>query len=154
MTNRKLSNAVRLTLVTAGAASTGLYSAASGAQAQLEEILVTGSRIVRQDFIANSPVSTLSAEQISAFGESTAVSGFLGLISAVVQIVVAFGLLGMKKWAWILALVGVGLNVVLGLVGIFSSGVFAFMCGTLGLFIPVLILIYLLLPGTRQAFNI
>jgi hypothetical protein len=96
----------------------------------------------------------ISAEQISAFGESTAISGFLGLISAVVQIVVAFGLLGMKKWAWILALVGVGLNVILGLVGIFSSGVFAFMCGALGLFIPVLILIYLLLPGTRQVFNV
>jgi len=92
------------------------------------------------------------AEQIAAYSESTAWSGFLGLITAVVQIVVAFGLLGMKRWAWLLALVGVALTILQGVVGIYNGGAFAFMCGSIGLVVPVLILIYLLRPGIRGSF--
>lgn len=70
MANRKIEHAVRLALVTAAAGSAGLYGATSAAQ-QLEEIVVTGSRIVRQDYTANSPVATLNAEQISANADIT-----------------------------------------------------------------------------------
>jgi len=94
------------------------------------------------------------AEQARVYGESIAWSGFLGLINAVVQIVVAFGLLGMKKWAWILALIGVALTVFQGVVGMFGGGAFAFMCGSLGLILPVIILVYLLRPGIRSAFGV
>jgi len=94
------------------------------------------------------------AGQVLAYGEAIAWSGFLGLISAVVQIVVAFGLLGMKKWAWILALIGAGLTIIQGVVGMFGGGAFAFMCGSLGLILPVFILVYLLRPGVRSAFDI
>jgi len=93
------------------------------------------------------------AEQARAYGEAIAWSGFLGLISAVVQIVVAFGLLGMKKWAWILALIGVALTVLQGVVGMLGGGAFAFMCGSLGLIMPVIILVYLIRPGVRSAFG-
>ena len=64
-------------------------------------------------------------------------SSIRSLVSA---IAVGIGLLKMKKWAWILALFGVGLTVVQGIVGIFGGGPFAFMCGSLGLIIPVAIL--------------
>jgi hypothetical protein len=47
----------------------------------------------------------------------------------------------------------VALTVVQGIVGIFGGGPFAFMCGILGLAIPVGILIYLLLPGIRRVFG-
>ena len=94
------------------------------------------------------------AEQVTTYGQSTAWSGFIGLITAVVQIVVAFGLLGMKRWAWILALVGAGLTAFQGVVGIFNGGAFAFMCGSIGLIVPVIILFYLLSPGTRSAFGV
>jgi len=94
------------------------------------------------------------AEQIVAVGESTAWSGFLGLVTAGVQIVVAFGLLGVKRWAWVLALVGAALTVVQGVIGMFTGGVFAFMCGSIGLILPVIILIYLLRPGVRRAFAV
>jgi len=94
------------------------------------------------------------ADQARAYGEAIAWSGFLGLISAVVQIVVAFGLLGMKKWAWVLALIGVALTVSQGIVGMFGGGVFAFMCGSLGLILPVVILVYLLRPEIRRVFGI
>ncbi len=94
------------------------------------------------------------AEHVAALGTSSAWSGFLGIVTGLVQIVVAIGLLSMKKWAWFLALISVALTVVQGIVGIFSSGPFALMCGILGLLIPVGILIYLLLPGIRKAFEI
>jgi hypothetical protein len=93
------------------------------------------------------------ADNVAAFGTSSAWSGFLGIVAALVQVVVAIGLLSLKKWAWILALVSVALTVVQGIVGIFGGGPFAFMCGILGLAIPVGILIYLLLPGTRRVFR-
>ncbi len=96
--------------------------------------------------------SLVGAEHIASFGLSSGWSGFVGIIAAVIQFVIAFGLLAMKKWAWVLALIGVGLTVVQGVIGILSGGPFAFMCGILGLAVPIGILIYLLLPGTRRAF--
>lgn len=93
------------------------------------------------------------ADSVAALGTSGAWSGFVGILGGLVQIAVAIGLLAMKRWAWILALVGVALTVVQGIAGILSGGPFALMCGILGLGIPVGILIYLILPGTRQAFG-
>jgi len=93
------------------------------------------------------------AESMAAFGAASGWSGFVGIIVAVVQIVIAIGLLSMRHWAWILALVGVVLTVIQGIIGIFSGGPFAFMCGLMGLAIPLAILIYLLQPGVRQAFG-
>ena len=91
---------------------------------------------------------------VAAFGTSTAWSGFLGLIGAVLQIVVAFGLLGMRKWAWYLALIGVGVTLIQGLFGMFGGGIFGFMCGSIALILPVIILIYLLRPAIRKAFGV
>ena len=93
------------------------------------------------------------AGSVTAFGTASGWSGFVGIIAAIVQFVVAVGLLSMRSWAWVLALVGVVLTVVQGIIGILSGGPFAFMCGILGLAIPVGILIYLLRPGIRQAFS-
>ena len=94
------------------------------------------------------------AENVAALGTSGAWSGFLGIVAALVQIFVAIGLLSLKKWAWFLALVSVALTVAQGIVGIFGGGPFAWMCGILGLLIPIGILIYLLLPGIRKAFGV
>jgi hypothetical protein len=94
------------------------------------------------------------AESVAAFGTSSAWTGFLGIIVAGVQVVVAIGLLSMKRWAWILALIGVALTVVQGIVGLFGGGPFAFMCGILGLLIPLAILIYLLRGSVRTAFDV
>jgi hypothetical protein len=93
-----------------------------------------------------------SAEGVATFGTSTTWSGIVGIIAAIVQLVVAFGLLTTKKWAWTLALVGVALTVVEGILGIWSGGPLAITCGLLGLAIPLGILLYLLRPGVKQAF--
>jgi len=94
------------------------------------------------------------AQNMTSFGQTSAWSGYFGIITAMVQIVVGFGLLGMKKWAWILALVGLALTVILGVIGMFSGGIFGFICGSLGLIFPVLILVYLLSKSTRSAFGV
>lgn len=43
------------------------------------------------------------ADNVAALGASSAWSGFVGILSALVQIAVAIGLLVMRRWAWFLA---------------------------------------------------
>ena len=93
-------------------------------------------------------------ESVSDFGSTSAWSGYVGIITAVVQIIVAFGLASMKKWAWILAIIAVGLTILEGVIGIFGGGAFAFMCGSLGLIVPIVILFYLLRANIRAAFGV
>ena len=97
--------------------------------------------------------SLFSAEGMMAFGSSNALAGYVGIIAAVVEIIVAFGLLGLKKWAWILAVVGLGLNILQGVLGMFSGGLYGFICGSLGLIIPLIVLFYLLKADIRAAFG-
>lgn len=65
MSNRSIARAVRVTLLAAGAMSAGLYGAASAAQQQLEEIIVTGSRIVRTGAEEVSATTVVGAEEFS-----------------------------------------------------------------------------------------
>ena len=61
--NSKLARAIKLALLTgATAGGTGVISTAQGQEAEVEEITVTGSRIVRQDYDATSPVFTLDSD--------------------------------------------------------------------------------------------
>jgi iron complex outermembrane receptor protein len=77
MANRNVARAVRLALFAASAASAGLYGPGAAAQQaasqdqELEQIVVTGSRIARQDFVANSPIQSVSQEQIVANADVT-----------------------------------------------------------------------------------
>lgn len=98
--------------------------------------------------------SIFGLENIADFGNTSAWSGYIGIITAIVQIVVAFGLASMKKWAWVLAIIGVVLTVIQGILGIFGGGIFAFICGSLGLALPVIILFYLLRADIRDIFGV
>lgn len=98
--------------------------------------------------------SLFGADAISSFGSSNVWSGTFGIVTAIVQIVVAIGLFTMKRWAWYLAIIAVGLTVIEGVIGIFGGGFFAFVCGGIGLLIPIAILIYLLRPKIRELFGI
>lgn len=93
-------------------------------------------------------------DAVSSFANSSAWSGYLGIITALVQIIVAFGLASMKKWSWILAIIGLVLTFIEGAVGMLSGGVFALMCGSLGLILPAIILFYLLKSDIRAAFGV
>ena len=94
-----------------------------------------------------------SAEDLRNFGGGNTWAGIIGVIGAMVQLIVAFGLLGMRRWAWMLALLGVLITFVQGLIGMFGGGLFVFCCGAFGLLIPGAILFYLLRPHVRAAFG-
>ena len=98
--------------------------------------------------------SIFGADSMATFGASSAWTGYLGILVAVVQIITAWGLTTMKKWGWVLALIGIALTVIQGLVNTFTGGVFGFICGSLGLIIPLIILFYLLRADIRIAFGI
>lgn len=73
MSNQKTRQRLLATTVIAGAAMLAFAAPAMAQEAQqsdqLDQIIVTGSRIVRQDYVANSPIATVSSEQIEARGD-------------------------------------------------------------------------------------
>lgn len=99
-------------------------------------------------------VGTLfGAQNMAASGVDNVVGGTLGIITAIVELIVAFGLWKLRPWAWLLAIIAVGMNVVNGVLGVFSGGLWTFCCGLFGLIIPVAILVYLFRPEVRRAFS-
>lgn len=65
MANRTIARAVHTALFSAGAIGAAMQTTPALAQTeQLSEITVTGSRIVRRDFVSNSPITTFPAEQV------------------------------------------------------------------------------------------
>ena len=97
--------------------------------------------------------SIIGAENVASLGGSNVFGGMVGMAAAVLDFIIAFGLLRLKPWAWLLALIGVGLNFISGIVGIFQGGFFALCCGLLGLLVPGAILFYLLRPEIRRLFG-
>ncbi|MFO7664389.1 MAG: hypothetical protein R6X18_17600 [Chloroflexota bacterium] len=93
------------------------------------------------------------AENLATVGRSGAWSGFVGGAGALLNLIIAFGLFTLKRWAWVLAFIGVALNVVQGVLGLFSGGLIALCCGLVGLAIPAVILFYLTRPDVRRAFG-
>lgn len=93
------------------------------------------------------------ADSMRAFGSSNFWGGIIGVAGAVLDLIIAYGLLGLKKWAWMLALIGVAVNVITGITGLMSGGIFALCCGLLGLVVPGIILYYLMRPDVRAAFG-
>lgn len=74
MRNRNIENAVKLALLTAGSLTAGFMPALSAAQEQeeveLEQVVVTGSRISRPDLDAASPITVVDRDSIVASGIS------------------------------------------------------------------------------------
>ena len=92
-------------------------------------------------------------QAMTTVGGSQTVNGILGIVGAVIDLVVAFGLFTLKRWAWLLALLGVAITFITGIMGLFSGGLIAFCCGVLGLIVPGAILYYLLQPDVRRVFG-
>lgn len=97
--------------------------------------------------------SLFGAQNMAAFGGSNVWSGLLGMAGAVFNLIVAFGLFTLKPWAWVLALIAVGINVLQGVLGLFGGGMIGICCGLVGLIIPAGILFYLTRPEVKQAFG-
>jgi len=77
MSNRNITRAVRFALLTAGAMGAGLYGAGSYAQdSELEEVVVTGTRVKTPGVESNSPITSVGAEEI-AFAQPVAVEDII-----------------------------------------------------------------------------
>jgi len=74
MANRNIERAVRVALLAAGAVSAGAFSSGALAQAaqttgeEIEQIIVTGSRIARPEADAASPIAVIGSEAIALLG--------------------------------------------------------------------------------------
>ena len=69
MANRNVARAVRLALIAAGATSAGFHAPAVIAQdAELEQIVVTGSRIARSELESDAPLALVSSADIARTG--------------------------------------------------------------------------------------
>ena len=68
----RLNYAAAFVLAAAASAPSGAQDRAPSASVDaLEEITVTGSRITRKDYVANSPITTVSGDAINATGAVT-----------------------------------------------------------------------------------
>jgi len=73
MANRNIERAVRVALLAAGAASMGAFASYAAAQDQeIEQIVVTGSRIPQPNLEGTSPVSVIGAQEIKLEGVTSA----------------------------------------------------------------------------------
>lgn len=97
--------------------------------------------------------SIFGAENMAATGGGNFVGGMLNVAFGVVQFATGIGLLMMKKWAWLLAVIAIGMSVVQGIIGMFSGGIFVFVCGLIWIALPAAILWYLVKPATRKLFG-
>jgi outer membrane receptor protein involved in Fe transport len=68
MANRKIERAVRVALIAASAGAVAYVPAASAQEQELEQIVVTGSRIPQPNLEGNSPVSVIGAQEVRLQG--------------------------------------------------------------------------------------
>ncbi len=95
----------------------------------------------------------VGAENMASFGTANFWGGIVGVAGAVLDFIIAYGLLNLRPWGWILALIGLAITVITGVLGLAGGGFFAICCGILGLLVPAGILYYLLRPDVRKAFG-
>ena len=95
----------------------------------------------------------VGAENMTSFGSANFWGGIIGVAGAMLDFIIAYGLLNLRPWGWMLALIGLAITVITGVLGLMSGGFFAVCCGILGLLVPAGILYYLLRPDVRKAFG-
>jgi hypothetical protein len=95
------------------------------------------------------PISSLWGG--GAMGEWALASGIGWLVSAILAIVVGWGALALKPWAWILGIISVVLSLGSSIFGLFQGGGWCFTIP--GMILPAIILFYLLSSDVKQAFG-
>jgi hypothetical protein len=83
------------------------------------------------------------------------IAGVVVLIFAIIAFLLAWGFLKGKRWAWIVGVIFVVLNIISTVISAIVTGSLAGIA-TLGLsiLIPVIVLVYLLLPSTKAWFTL
>lgn len=90
----------------------------------------------------------------------TQVAGIVGLvlsclllIGPFLQLAFAYGAWNLRPWAWLLGVIAMGYSVLTALLNVIGSGGALIPALLSNALIPILILVYLLLPGTRKSFE-
>jgi hypothetical protein len=80
------------------------------------------------------------------------IAGLLMLLGPVLHLLVAYGALNLRKWAWWLGLIATGVDVLSAALNVWNG------VGLVAAIIPVgfslIVFVYLLTPGVRQAFRV
>jgi len=87
-----------------------------------------------------------------AVGAARIIAALLMMIGPVLQIAVALGALQLKRWAWWLGLVASAISLVTAVINIINGT--TVWLPLLSAAVPLVILIYLLTPSVREAFQI
>lgn len=79
-------------------------------------------------------------------------TGLLMLIGPLLHLIVAFGALNLRRWAWWLGIIATGVDVLGAALNVWNGA------GLIAAIIPVgfslIVFIYLLTPGVREAFRV
>jgi hypothetical protein len=98
-------------------------------------------------------VFSLSGVDTSTVANATGL-GIAAIVVGVAQLIVAFGLWTLKGWAWLLAVILQGINVVVGLATLFMHGLTGMGSAAIGsLVVSAIILAYFMTGGVRAAFH-
>ena len=86
------------------------------------------------------------------FGTLGFIAGFFLVVGPALELVFAYGAFTLRRWAWVLGLISTAVTVSGVIINIFQGGTIWSALG--GSILPVIIFIYLLTPGVRQAFGL
>jgi len=96
-------------------------------------------------------VFTGSALLGPVFGTIGVIAGIFLIVGPILQLVFAFGALGLRPWAWYLGLISTGITVLGVVINLFQGA--SFWSAIWGGLVPIIIFFYLLSPNVRQAFD-
>lgn len=83
------------------------------------------------------------------WGNTAFLGAVSGVVGAILSLAFGFGAWRLRPWAWWLGVVAMIINLINPIIALFNGD---FIPAFFGMIIPAAVLIYLLIPGTRQAF--
>lgn len=86
---------------------------------------------------------------LQAWGNSALWGAITGLAGAVFSLIFGIGAWNLRPWAWWVGVIAMALSLINPVLSLINGDIVP---GVFGLIIPAAVLIYLLVPGTRQAF--
>ena len=85
------------------------------------------------------------------FGTVGVIAGIFLIVGPILQLIFAYGAFKLSSWAWYLGLISTGLTVIGVVINLFDGA--SFWSAVWGSIWSIIIFVYLLTPGVRQAFR-
>ena len=79
------------------------------------------------------------------------IAGIFLIVGPLLQLIFSYGAFNLRSWAWYLGLIATGITVIGAVINMFDGASFWSIIWSSGL--SIIIFIYLLTPGVRQAFG-